>query len=42
MFRHQVSWKLKPGTDTIRIVVRDRHTGRYGTVDLSVKQIPAQ
>jgi VWFA-related protein len=40
LFRHQLSWKLKPGTDTIRIVVRDRHTGRYGTVDLPVKQIP--
>jgi hypothetical protein len=42
LFRHQLSWKLKPRTDTIRIVVRDRHTGRYGTLDLPVKQIPAK
>ena len=42
VFRHQVSWKLKPGTATIRIVARDRHAGRYGTVDLPVNQIPAQ
>ena len=42
VFRHQLSWKLKPGTNMIRIVARDRHTGRYGTVDLPVKQVPAQ
>ena len=40
LFRHELSWRLKPGTDTIRIVVRDRHMGRYGTVDLPVRQIP--
>lgn len=36
----QQSWQIDPAASTIRLLVRDRFTGRYGTVDLPVKQIP--
>jgi hypothetical protein len=39
--RHAFRSKLTPGTATIRLIVRDRFTGRYGTLDLPVKEIPA-
>ncbi len=37
-FRHM--WELVPEASTIRLIVRDRFTGRYGTLDLPVKSIP--
>jgi hypothetical protein len=42
VFRHEWTWELKPGTDTVRLIARDRHTGRYGSLDLPVSQIPAR
>ncbi len=33
-------WELKPGAATIRLIVRDRLTNRYGTLDVPVKDIP--
>jgi hypothetical protein len=27
-------WALKPATRTVRVIVRDRFTGRYGTLDI--------
>jgi hypothetical protein len=33
-------WELLPGASTIRLIVRDRFTGRHGTLDLPVKDIP--
>jgi hypothetical protein len=33
-------WDLLPEAATIRIIVRDRFTGRHGTLDLPVKNIP--
>jgi VWFA-related protein len=29
-------WTLKPETRTVRVIVRDRFTGRYGTLDIPV------
>jgi hypothetical protein len=31
---------LKPGASTVRLIVRDRVTGRYGTLDVPVTDIP--
>jgi hypothetical protein len=39
--RYALRATLKPATATIRLIVRDRFTGRYGTLDLPVNQIPA-
>ena len=39
-FQH--AWQIDPAASTIRLIVRDRFTGRYGTVDLPVKQIPVK
>jgi len=39
--RYNRVWKLDPATSTVRLIVRDMRTGRYGTVDLPVKSIPA-
>ncbi|HEY2016262.1 MAG TPA: hypothetical protein VGH38_22315, partial [Bryobacteraceae bacterium] len=33
-------WKINPDTSSIRLIARDRLTGRYGTLDLPVKSIP--
>ncbi len=33
-------WELLPGAATIRLILRDRFTGRHGTLDLPVKDIP--
>ena len=40
--QHAHSWKLDPQTRAIRIILRDKLTGRYGTVDLPIKEIPVQ
>jgi hypothetical protein len=29
-------WTLKPETRMVRVLVRDRFTGRYGTLDISL------
>jgi hypothetical protein len=29
-------WTLKPETTAVRVIVRDRFTGRYGTLDIPV------
>ncbi len=34
------SWELAPGASAVRLIVRDRLTGRYGTLDAPVKDIP--
>ena len=36
------SWPIGPETSVIRLIVRDRLTGRHGTLDLPVKQIPSK
>jgi len=41
VLRYQDRWKLRPGTAIIRVLVRDRRSGRYGTLDVPVNQIPA-
>ena len=38
--RYRDRWKIKPDTTTIRLVVRDRFTGRHGTLDIPLKQVP--
>jgi hypothetical protein len=37
---HSQVWKVTPGALTFRLMVRDSLTGRYGTLDLPVKNIP--
>lgn len=34
------TWELTPGASTVRLIVRDRLTNRYGTLDIPVKEIP--
>ena len=34
------TWELTPGASTVRLIVRDRLTNRYGTLDVPVKDIP--
>jgi len=34
------TWELTPGASTVRLIVRDRLTGRYGSLDVPVKDIP--
>jgi VWFA-related protein len=34
--RFRKDWKLDPKTSLIRIVIRDRHTGHYGTLDVPI------
>jgi hypothetical protein len=36
------SWKLDPEAKTIRVVLRDKLAGSYGTLDLPVKEIPVK
>ncbi len=33
-------WRIDPNTSTIRLMARDRLTGRYGAIDVAVKSIP--
>jgi len=40
--RYFHSWKPAPGSVTIRLVVRDKFTGRYGTLDVPVSKIPLE
>ncbi len=35
--RYRQRLKLSPETSTMRIIVRDRYTGRYGTLDVPLK-----
>ncbi len=34
------TWELTPDAATVRLIVRDRLTNRYGTLDVPVKDIP--
>jgi hypothetical protein len=34
------TWELTPDASTVRLIVRDRLTGRYGTLDVPVTDIP--
>jgi hypothetical protein len=34
------AWELTPGASTVRLIVRDRLTGRYGSLDVPGKDIP--
>jgi hypothetical protein len=34
--RFPKQWTIDPKTSLIRVVIRDRHTGRYGTHDVPV------
>jgi hypothetical protein len=36
----QHTWELTPGASTVRLIVLDRLTGRYGTLDVPVAKIP--
>ena len=38
--RYMDRWKLRPGASTIRLIVRDKNTGSFGTLDISTKQLP--
>lgn len=40
VLRYTDRWQLRPGTQTIRVIVRDRASGRYGTLDVPVKLVP--
>ncbi|RPI20078.1 MAG: VWA domain-containing protein [Acidobacteriales bacterium] len=40
--RYRKSWKVNPAASTIRLIVRDRLTGRFGTLEVAVRNIPAQ
>jgi VWFA-related protein len=31
------TWPLNPGTNTVRVIVRDRFTGRYGTLEMPIR-----
>jgi VWFA-related protein len=33
-------WKVRPGASTIRLIVRDRVTSRFGTLDVAVDKLP--
>lgn len=37
MMRFTDRWKLNPQTSTVRLILRDRTTGRYGTLDMTVR-----
>lgn len=37
--RYRERWQLRPGTSTIRLIVRDRVTSRYGTLDVPVNRL---
>jgi VWFA-related protein len=41
ILRYTDRWQLQPGTETIRVIVRDRTSGRYGTLDVPVKLVPS-
>jgi hypothetical protein len=34
------TWELTPDASTVRLIVRDRLTGRYGSLDVPVKDVP--
>ncbi|WP_321475786.1 VWA domain-containing protein [uncultured Paludibaculum sp.] len=38
--RYQRVWKLSGGAQTIRVIIRDKLTGKYGVVDIPVTGIP--
>ena len=38
--RYAHRWEVHPETTEIRLIVRDRLTGRYGAIEMQVKQIP--
>jgi VWFA-related protein len=41
VLRYTDRWQLRPGTATIRVIVRDRTSGRYGTLDVPAKLVPS-
>lgn len=40
--RYIRAWAPAPGISTVRVFVRDRATGRFGTLDVPVKRVPEQ
>lgn len=40
VLHYERRWDTDPATQVIRLIVRDRFTGRYGTLDVPVKSIP--
>jgi VWFA-related protein len=38
--RYTQNWQIGPDTSTIRLIARDRFTGRYGTLDVPVNSVP--
>jgi VWFA-related protein len=40
--RYMDRWTVRLGAITIRLIVRDRFTGRYGTLDVPVAQLPGR
>jgi hypothetical protein len=41
LVRHTTHWNIKSDTTAIVLIVRDRATGRYGTLEMPVNRIPA-
>ncbi len=39
LIRMHQSWTLNPGTSTVRLIVRDRFTGRYGVLDMPLENL---
>ena len=40
LVRHTQRWSIKPDTTAIVVLVRDRATGRVGTLEMPVNRIP--
>jgi len=40
--RYRDRWQMRPGTSTIRLIVRDRVTSRYGTLDVPIGRLTAK
>jgi VWFA-related protein len=40
--RYRDRWTLEPDTTSVRLIVRDRATGRYGTLDLPLARVAAK
>jgi hypothetical protein len=38
--RYELTWKPAPEATTLRIIVQDVHSGRYGSLDVPLNQVP--
>jgi VWFA-related protein len=39
---YTIGFRVAPDTSSVRVVVRDRLTGRFGTIDFDIKHLPAK